>query len=333
MKLTYQRPVAIDDHPVVAQKYIVPTPSIDELYLRVKKIMRLRTPGAIIYAHPRFGKTYGIRYVTRALKEDYPRLVVITFGCQKKKTHSEDAFFANLLDAAGHKDPLAGNITKKRFRLNERLKELADSSGLNWVVFFADEAQRLDIIEYEWLRDVHDELERRGLRMITFLVGQPQLLHQKSSFRLSKQTQIVSRFMIDEMRFRGIGSPEDMATCLAGYDQAYFPESTKWSYTKYFLPAAYDDGLRLVDQASALWNEFTRVHHAAGFNSQIDIPMQYFARTVEIALINSMDHDSPDFRFTPAVWAEALAESNFVASQEELRLVMDVEFQPTVKDV
>jgi hypothetical protein len=43
--------------------------------------------------------------------------------------------------------------------------ELVDRSGHNWFVMFADEAQRLDVIEYEWLRDVHDELERRGVQV------------------------------------------------------------------------------------------------------------------------------------------------------------------------
>ena len=59
--------------------------------------------------------------------------------------------------------------TLMRILINERIKELVDNSGLNWVVFFADEAQRLDIIEYEWLRDVHDELERRGAVSYTHL--------------------------------------------------------------------------------------------------------------------------------------------------------------------
>jgi len=322
MSLTYQRPVPFDDHPVVTQKYIVPTPSIDELYARVKKLIRLRTPGAIIYAHPRIGKTYGIRYVSRMLKDDYPKLVIVSFGCQKKKTHSEDAFFANLLKAAGHKDPMGGSITKKRFRLNERIIEMAASSGLNWVVFFADEAQRLDIIEYEWLRDVHDELERYGVRMITLLVGQPQLLNQKSSFRIGKQTQIVSRFMIDEMRFRGLCSADDVATCLAGFDDAFYPESSKWCYTRYFLPTAFDNGLLMVDQAAALWDAFERAHEQARFDCELEIPMQYFAQSVENALLACTASDSYDFRFSPAIWDAAVADSSFMAAQEELRLTI-----------
>lgn len=325
MAITYQRPVDFDHHPVVEQKYIVPTPSIEEMYLRVKKLIRLRTPGGIIFAHPRFGKTYGVRYVMQVLKEDYPKAVILSFGCQKKKTHSEDAFFSVLLEAAAHSGALTGSITKKRSKLNDRIMELVDRSGHNWFVMFADEAQRLDVIEYEWLRDVHDELERRGVRMITLLVGQPQLLNQKSALRISRQTQIVSRFMIDEMQFRGIMSADDMATCLAGYDDACFPPRSDWPYTRFFLPAAHSTGFRLVNQAAALWSVFLEAHRGARFEYALEIPMQYFARSVEIALLENAEHDDYNYSLTPAMWRHAVAESNFVSAQEELRIVMKEE--------
>lgn len=322
MAETYHRPVAFDRHPVVEQKYIVPTPSIEEMYLRVKKLVRLRTPGGIVFAHPRFGKTYGVRYVMRVLREDYPKAVLLSFGCQKKKSKSEDAFFSLLLEAVGHPGALNGSIPKKRTRLNERIMELVSRSGYNWFIMFADEAQRLDVIEYEWLRDVHDELERHGIRMITLLVGQPQLLNQKSAFRLSRETQIVSRFMIDELQFHGLLSADDLATCLAGYDEACFPAKSDWPYTRFFLPGAYSTGFRLVDQAAVLWDAFEDAHDNAGFAYNLEIPMQYFARSVEIALGESSEHDDYGFQITPSTWALAIKESNFVAAQEELRMVM-----------
>lgn len=187
---------------------------------------------------------------------------------------------------------------------------------------FADEAQRLDVIEYEWLRDVHDELERRGIRMITLLVGQPQLLNQKSALRMSRETQIVSRFMIDEMQFRGIMSADDLATCLAGYDDACYPENSDWPYTRFFLPAAYSTGFRLVNQAAILWAVFLAAHKAARFEHALEIPMQYFARSVEIALLENADLDDYNFALTPEMWRNAVAESNFVSAEEELRIVM-----------
>lgn len=50
--------------------------------------------------------------------------------------------------------------------------------------------------------------------------------------------------------------------------------------------------------------------------------MQYFARSVEIALGESAQQDDYGFRVTPATWSLAIKESNFVAAQEELRMVM-----------
>ncbi|MFZ6659087.1 AAA family ATPase [Undibacterium sp. TJN19] len=320
MQRGYIRPVSIDQHPISQKSYIIPTPSIDSVAERVSKIIRLRTPGAIIFGYPRFGKTYSIRYVISCLKIDHPNAVFISFGCEAKKSPSEDAFFSNLLEAAGHKGKLIGNVTKKRSRLIDRLCELVESSGHNWVVFFADEAQRLDVIEYEWLRDVHDKLERKGIRMMTILVGQPQLLHQKSALRQSNHTQIVLRFMITEMRFDGLLSAEDLATCLAGYDEACFPESSEWTYTRFFFPLAYENGMRLVDQAGALWTAFSRAHEAARFNFDMEIPMQYFAHTVENALSENWKRDKSDFAFSSAIWDLAVRESFYVEAQEELHL-------------
>lgn len=232
------RPFPLEQHPVSQQKYIIPTPSLDAFYERIKKCIRLRTPGAIVHGQPRYGKTYGIRYAMNVLLDDFPNVVMFGFLCHKKASHSESAFFSNLLEAAGHASPQTGTIGAKRSRLIQFLMEKVDRSGQNLLIAFADEAQRLDVIEYEWLRDVHDELERRGVRMITFLVGQPQLLHQKNAFKASKQTQIIARFMIDEMVFRGLTSADDVATCLAGYDESNYPQDSGWSYTRFFFSAS-----------------------------------------------------------------------------------------------
>lgn len=317
--MQYPRPISMKEHPIATKKYIVPTPPIDGLVSRVKKIVRLRTPGGIIYALPRFGKTYGIRYVIDELRAEYPDAVCVSFGCEKKKSSSEDAFFFNLLAAAGHRGAAPGSVTKKRIRLIERICELVDRSSHNWAVFFADEAQRLESIEYNWLHDVHNELERKGIRMITILVGQPQLLNRKTSFIQTRETQIVLRFMLDEMRFDGIRSPEDIATCLAGYDFACYPEGTDWTYTRFYYPAAVDHGMKLEDQAGPLWDAFLTTHHAAGFGFDMEIPMQFFAHAVEIAMEENCRHDHGGFEFSAAMWAEAVRDCAYVEAQKALQ--------------
>ncbi|XLZ71454.1 ATP-binding protein [Massilia sp. SR12] len=314
----HTRPIALADHPLTQHKYIIATPSINALIQKVKRLIRMHTPGGMIYAHPRFGKTYSIRYIIRVLKQDYPGAICLTFGAEAKKTSSEDSFFTCLLEAAGHQGALTGSVTRKRRRLIERVTELVDGSGLNWVVLFADEAQRLEVMEYEWLRDVHDCLERKGIRMITLLVGQPQLLNQKTAFRYSQHTQIILRFMVAEMRFDGLTTPEQLAACLQGYDLAVYPANTDWTYTRFFYPQAYANGMRLVEQTAVLWRAFLDAHNAVVPGVKIEIPMQHFAHTIENAFEENVKLDCPDFRFTPAMWERAIQESYFQVAQEEL---------------
>lgn len=318
MSERYLRPIEVKHHPLTLHQYMLPTASIDTLMSRVKRLIRNHTPGAIVYADPRVGKTYAIRYLQNALAEEYPGFISLSWGTENKLKPSEDAFFTTLLEAAGHPESLKGNSTRKRRRLIERLTELVDDSDYNWFLMFADEAQRMGTVEYEWLRDVHDCLERKGIRMITLLVGQPQLLHQKTAFRQSSQTQIILRFMVGEMRFEGLSDPDGIATCLQGYDDAVFPTDTDWTYTRFFFPRAYEAGFRLVDQAAMVWAAFRRADAQAGLAFAAEIPMQYFAHTVEIAMESNMNNDAADFTFTAAMWDEAISESSYGSALKEI---------------
>jgi len=319
------KPVPLKLHPVYKKKYIIPTRSIEVFLQKVEKCIRLRTPGAIIFSLPRYGKSHSIKYSRKYLAMEYPNLPVFVVSSHKKKISSESAFFSKLLTDVKHKHPESGTISAKRTRLNNFLVEKASKSDEDLVIFFIDEAQRFGIVEYEWLRDVHDELDLQGIRMMTFLVGQYELLNQKHALRESKQIQIVMRFMVDELQFRGIRTEEELAICLQGYDESTFPENSDWSYSRFFFPEAYANGFRIIQQTNNLWGEFEKVHAKASFSSKIEIPMQYVARTIELFMLENMEHDSAKFRGTKAMWKQAIKESRFIDAQEELRLIIEEE--------
>ncbi len=318
MELAIRRTVPIKTHPLVRKNYVVPTPSIDGFYERVCKCIAYGLSGSMLYGHPRFGKTSAVRYVINMLAVEFPQIVAVSFLCLKSKTRSEAAFFSHLLEAVGHAQAHAGAISRKRSRLIHKLLERVEKSGEHVLILFADEAQRLDINEYEWLRDVYDELDQHGVKALVFLIGQPDLRNQKNALQESHQTQIVGRFMTHEIPFRGLLSVDDVATCLAGYDESCFPQSSDWTYTRFFLPRAYADGFRLVDEATALWRAFLDAHEAARFTFELEVPMKYFTQTVELALIQGAEHDAPEHRLSAAIWREAVLESNYVSAQESV---------------
>ena len=252
-------PVRRQDHPLYRREYRVATPSIDMFWQLVTNCLTSRIPGALIYAQPRFGKTHAIQYLRLLLQREFPNVWTYHVQAEFKPNHSEGSFFTNLMEAV--QVPTAHGISnaRKRKLLRERIVEDAHRVRGNWAVLFADEAQRYDTHEYEWLRDIHDALNHDNIRLFVFLVGQPQLLTQKTRLRDAAQNQIVLRFMVNELQFRGILSAQDAATTMDGYDVTQYPEDSGWSYTRFCYPQAFDSGYRLASDAQRLWQALPAV--------------------------------------------------------------------------
>ncbi|MFS8980803.1 ATP-binding protein [Cupriavidus necator] len=137
-------------------------------------------------APSRIGKTRAIEYVRLLLarnpsKDDELPCAVRT----QAATRRGPVLFANLLEAVGDPEPNAGSNPAKRLRLSLRIREAAARSGSGTVLLFCDEAQRYNENEYEWLRDVHDALDRQQIKLLTFLVGQQELLAQKTALQVA----------------------------------------------------------------------------------------------------------------------------------------------------
>lgn len=319
------RPINESKHPLCQQRYIIPTPSIENYYTQVKRCIRLKVPGATTYALPRYGKTRCIMYCVGAIKADFPKLPVYQVLCPKKGTSSEGAFFSEMLRAVGHEKPNAGLIAAKRGRLYKFLIEQGERSDYKSIVSFFDESQKLSMTEYEWLRDIHDELDQNGIRYLTFMVGQEQLKHQKFAMREEGAIQIIQRFMLDELKFRGIRNPDELATCLHEYDVASYPPNSDWTYTRFFLPKAYDNGFRMLDCAELMWDVFSAAHEETNPAAEIDIPMTYFTRAVECILVENQDNDNDRFRIDETICVNAVNFSKFTQSQVELKVMQLME--------
>lgn len=50
-------------------------------------------------------------------------------------------------------------------------------------------------MHYDWLMDLFNELEQYGITLTTILVGQKELVYQRSVFISGEKFQIVGRFM------------------------------------------------------------------------------------------------------------------------------------------
>ncbi|WP_031358324.1 ATP-binding protein [Caballeronia sordidicola] len=315
MSLKIPRPVDPSLHPLVTGNYRLATPAIEGFYQLVTRCLRYRIMGALIYGPSRVGKTRAIEYVRLLLAREYPKITTYHAQCEHKPRHAEGPFFATLLEAVGDTCPNAGTTSTKRTRLSLRIREAAARAGSGTVILFCDEAQRLNDHEYEWLRDVHDALDRQQIKLFTFLVGQEELLAQKTALQVAHKTQIVARLMVEELAFSGIRNAEDVATCLNGYDQTAYPERTPWSFTRFYVPQSFDAGYRLTSDATVLWQAFEDAHHKASLPGILDLPMESFARAVEIVLKDSELRDAPGYCPDAALWTHSVRHCGYVQSR------------------
>jgi hypothetical protein len=285
-------------------------------YHLLQRCLRYRIPGALIYGPSRIGKTRAIEYLRLLLAETQPKITTYHVQAEHKPRHAEGPFLTNLLEAVGHPDPDRGSNSNKRVRLINKIKEACSRNGAGTVIMFCDEAQRYDESEYEWLRDVHDHLDRLQIRLYTILVGQQELLAIKTTFQKARKTQIVARLMVEELAFFGIRNAQDVATCLKGYDTTPFPRGSDWSFTRFYLPDAVPAGYQLMDEAQTLWSAFETLHHKCALTAPLEIPMESFARSVEIVLKDAMGRGDPTYRPSPATWQQAVRDCGYVQSRQ-----------------
>ena len=81
-------------------------------------------------------------------------------------------------------------------------------------------------------------------------------------------------------------------------------------------------GYRLAHDAQLLWNAFEEVHNKNGLPGDLEIPMESFARAVEIMLKGCWDADSRHERPDQARWVAAVKACGYVQARLAVRKEM-----------
>lgn len=81
------------------------------------------------------------------------------------------------------------------------------------------------------------------------------------------------------------------------------------------MPRAFDAGYRLVNDAGLLWQAFEAAHHRASLPGSLEIPMESFARAVEVVLKESELKDAPGYCPESALWTYAVQHCGYIQSR------------------
>ncbi|SHJ92544.1 hypothetical protein SAMN02745165_03548 [Malonomonas rubra DSM 5091] len=138
-------------------------------------------------------------------------------------------------------------------------------------------------------------------------------------FQILEKMQIVGRFLSRKFEFKGLRSIEDVASCLYAYDEsACYPENSEWTYTRYFAVDAFDNGWRLYKQAPTIWKSFSYLRSLEQLPTKNEIPMEYFARTVDFLLTEKLQTINDFEGFSLKDINEAIIESGYIEGSRYL---------------
>lgn len=274
--------ISSDLHPIVTRKYTIVTPMMEATASEVVQSIERGITGIVVFGGQRIGKTRLRRFLMGVAGAHFKRLAVFGMNVPECEEVRERVFFGRLLKTFRHPLWDVGNAAQRRDRLVEAATMAARSSGRDQLVLFIDQAQRLTEIHYEWLTDIYDELDERGIELFVILVGQPELTTTCDDYCRRRKNHILGRFMVDRIHYHGIRSSRELARCLDAYDsRSKYPEGTDWTFTRYFFPEAFDKGWKLSAQARLFWNAFQEVGRHEAVLGTKELPMQFFARAIE----------------------------------------------------
>ncbi len=303
-----------NEHPVLTTKYILASEAIEVLLNDVCTWVTARQAGAIVYGKQRLGKSRAIQYIYSNLSFYLgQKIPVILFQTKTDTKITESTFFGQLLQSENHAFAKRGKGADLRDRYIEYLFQLAKSLNQDVLVFICDEAQKLKEIQYGWLIDIYNELDARGVKMLVILVGQPELMAQRSAYIQTRQLQIVGRFMTHIHEFHGLSSLEHVDRVLKCYDDgSEWPKDSGVTYTQHFLPKAYSNRWRLWQQSKIIWDCLRDAKQNAGLGPLKQISMQAFTQVIATILINASDNDSIDFSLKKDMIFDAIDHSAYI---------------------
>lgn len=303
-----KRAQMLNQHPIIVKDYTVLTPMISKTYSLVRERVWTRRTGAFLYSRPRMGKTRCAAVLQRLLAIEFPNVHVARLSADQRRTTSDTGLVYDLLDAEGISPKKRQSYKEMFSHLLVHIRTAVSARAGKQFILLLDEMQMLSETDLRLLLVLHNRLEMSDIAMTTIGFAQPEILETRSALLITKSFNLIARFLSEPIPFDGCAGREDLATILVAYDEEKrFPEDSTWTYTRFFLPKAYEAGFRLTNYADIIWPALIEASTSLGTGT---VPMEHLTRTVEYLLLANRKEDAPTFLLDANLVAIAVAASN-----------------------
>lgn len=316
----------LERHPVSLRDYKIPTPPLQRAADEVIARVALRQACCPFVGVPRFGKTSAMSYIADELKSSFPKAYVLHLTLPSMTSQSASVFHDFMYELiGGYRDSARNGPRSALLRAARLIMTSAQSAKATQIVFVFDELQRLTVDQLTYLADLINEISLTNFRVTVVATGSLEMKSRAHALQTEGRVDLIGRFFADIQPFEGIETIDELREVMAAYDDpeiAEFPPNSGWSFSRFFLPTAWNSGWRLSDGAPALMDAF-KIHARPAKKFQIGA--EYWSLAIERVLQEVADFHRPSGP-EDKLWQDAVAGSGFAAA-------LNVTYFPTDKSL
>lgn len=283
-----------DEHPIITERAILPTPALNDVLGRVWDLGRKGRGSIAFYADPLSGKSFCAEALVAEMKRMKPGSGVLIFEVVEDKNQAEGRLLSEVLNQIDYAPKISRDLAGKRTQVHRALLALSGEARHLFLIF--DEAQELSGEEFAWLKSVINRLVRNHVKVTVVLFGQIELKERRTVLRKAR-SDLEKRFMSTLNELKGLRGVNELKVPLEAIDDhSQYPFGTGLTYTQLLLPKFYAAGGRLQRHADDLWSHLKCLKQAgAGTVVSMSVAAAFLANL--FTFLRALD--SPDLVITP----------------------------------
>lgn len=312
----YERDVLYEEHPIVKNAARIATLPLRETYDVVAQTIVHRDTGTCLIGDFRMGKTTAQAIIVDTLRDTFPNLPVGRVIAKGHDVSTEKGFYTDLLVDFGHDSARVGTASERRMRIFTAVLAQARQQKSSRHLLLVDEGQNWGEAELTYLRDLVNDWQAQSLAVITIIFAHPALEVLRQRLLGKRRTDLIGRFLLSPLEFRGIRDRDELRDTLKAHDDPgrhEYPERSGISYSEFFMPVAWGAGWRLESEVFAMWDAFGRVA-ARSQRTARNIGMNWVAGAIRNFFFSQAPHDGLGFSATTGIWLEAIEACGYEAS-------------------
>jgi hypothetical protein len=308
----------IQNHPLMTTDVLLPTSPIKELFNAIHRVVILRETGCCFTGHSGVGKSCALDVVEAMLQLRIPGLCVVKHDTHSQQVPSIRAFFKHFLTTIKHSQ-LRGETYDLRQRLVNWLVDEGRLSGRNMIVLLIDEAQSMTIQDFNFLKDVFNDLSKDGVQLVSILMAQsPDFTAVVNALKHERRLDLIGRFMMRILPFRAYNCKTDLLEILQGIDKAIYPEGSGVTWTEFFFPEAFRAGFRLGSELEPFMESIT-ANAPKACPLIFDFPARQAFLAIRTFMIDNAKLDAANMQIPTKAWFDAVEYAKLADAMEMMR--------------